>query len=228
MDRLLFRSLDTLVDASALERHAFNTAFVESGLDWHWNAAQFTDLKQIIGERHRIVWYAEHVQNQCITCSSADKILWRQKQVLVSLVEHDCALPRPGVLRLLNEAAAAGIPAALAMPSTAQWPIFAQAARQIKPLATLTVLHTSAASKRRAPDSIDFNMSMNSTAYPQKLIEPCIRISSNMSGAFACINHFGEQDNPATLLSGENVLQQGNASLQSLLALEASSRATCF
>lgn len=45
-------------------RPAFNAAFAELGLSWHWNEALYGELLQIAGSRERIRHYAEHYDAQ--------------------------------------------------------------------------------------------------------------------------------------------------------------------
>lgn len=46
-------------DADARERDAFNAAFRELGLRWHWDAAIFGELKHIAEDGERIRTYLE-------------------------------------------------------------------------------------------------------------------------------------------------------------------------
>ncbi len=89
MDRSLFRCTDALADSTELERCAYNAAFAMSGLDWHWSEERFCSLLKIAGERHRISWYAEHVEEQPIPSSRADVILWRKEQALKMLLSTE-------------------------------------------------------------------------------------------------------------------------------------------
>lgn len=46
-------------EADGLERDAFNAAFRELGLRWHWDAALFQKLKSIPDDRDRVRTYIE-------------------------------------------------------------------------------------------------------------------------------------------------------------------------
>ena len=46
-------------EGDAVERDAFNAAFRELGLRWHWDAATFQELKSIAGDGERIRTYME-------------------------------------------------------------------------------------------------------------------------------------------------------------------------
>jgi len=219
MDRLLFRCVDTLVDCSELERRAFNSAFDQSGLKWHWSEDRFHRLQKIAGERYRISWFAEHVQGDPITCAYADKILWRKEQVLCNLLQSTVASPLPGVLRLLSEAADAQINAVAAVSSRSQHHLITQSASHFNYSSDLTVELPVGGNTRSLPASIEFDIAINDEAMPVGQSRPCIAISSNMSKGQACITHFGDRDNPAVQLSGTTILKKGSASLEALLAL---------
>ena len=49
----------TETETDARERDAFNAAFRELGLRWHWDAATFRELKPITGDGERIRTYLE-------------------------------------------------------------------------------------------------------------------------------------------------------------------------
>jgi len=46
-------------ESDVLERHAFNAAFRELGLRWHWDAATFEELKVVADDGERIRRYME-------------------------------------------------------------------------------------------------------------------------------------------------------------------------
>ncbi|MEM1317255.1 MAG: haloacid dehalogenase, partial [Pseudomonadota bacterium] len=56
---ILFGSIGTLVETSEHQRHAFNRAFRDSGLDWNWDQPTYRDLLAVSGGQNRIRLYAE-------------------------------------------------------------------------------------------------------------------------------------------------------------------------
>ncbi|MDQ6620142.1 MAG: hypothetical protein M3Z31_10675 [Pseudomonadota bacterium] len=46
-------------EADAVERDAFNAAFREIGLRWHWDAGTFRELKHLAADESRIHAYVE-------------------------------------------------------------------------------------------------------------------------------------------------------------------------
>ena len=224
MQLLRFRSLNALIDTSSLERRAFNTAFKESGLDWRWTEDEFTRLKLITGERHRIAWYAENCRNCPISSGYADQILWRKEQSLTRLLQRSCAKPQPGVLRLIDEAMSADIHTGIVAPRYKEWERFSRTISQFKALSTLQVERSPvirARADRGCPTSIEVGITTPIGLHEGPL-QPCINVWSSVSGASACVTHLGETNNPAVQLSGQGILEKGRASLQSLLWLESS------
>ena len=55
MDRAIIFDVDgTLSETEETHRRAFNRAFSEAGLDWHWDAALYSDLLAVTGGKERI------------------------------------------------------------------------------------------------------------------------------------------------------------------------------
>jgi hypothetical protein len=57
MKSILFGSIGALVECSEIQRKAFNSAFQEYGLDWHWNIANYIKMLEEPGGLNRIVEY---------------------------------------------------------------------------------------------------------------------------------------------------------------------------
>ncbi|HZQ63566.1 MAG TPA: hypothetical protein VFC24_19560 [Casimicrobiaceae bacterium] len=57
--RIKHATTTTEHEGDALERDAFNHAFRELGLRWHWDAATFQELKAITDDGERIRTYME-------------------------------------------------------------------------------------------------------------------------------------------------------------------------
>jgi len=46
MKSILFGSIGVLAESSEIQRRAFNEAFMEFGLDWYWNVANYIKMLQ--------------------------------------------------------------------------------------------------------------------------------------------------------------------------------------
>ena len=99
-------------------RPAFNAAFAECGLDWHWDEVLYGELLAITGGKERMRHYAERYAPDIAARPDLDALI---KQVHAAKTAHyvrligEGRLPlRPGVAELIAEARAAGIRLAIA------------------------------------------------------------------------------------------------------------------
>lgn len=106
-------------------RVAFNAAFAEAGLDWHWSVAHYGELLRVTGGKERILYDLRH---RCpdfqppggdVSAFVADLHRRKTAHYLALLAQGGIPL-RPGVLRLLREARAAGVRLAIATTTTAE------------------------------------------------------------------------------------------------------------
>ena len=120
---LIFDVDGTLADTESTHRAAFNQAFVEAGLDWHWDEALYGELLSISGGRERIRHYWQKFYPATFTDSSEidEQIarLHRLKTVAYTRVADAGGIHlRPGVLALIREAQREGLPMAIATTTT--------------------------------------------------------------------------------------------------------------
>lgn len=99
-------------------RPAFNAAFAEYGLDWHWDECLYGELLAVTGGKERMLHYAEHLDPQLLDDPHFPELvrtLHRAKTAhYVRIVEQGGLPLRPGVAELIDEARAAGIRLAIA------------------------------------------------------------------------------------------------------------------
>lgn len=90
---------------------AFNQAFADAGLDWHWPVDRYRKLLKVTGGQERIAHYIgeERLPDVDIPALHAAK-----NAIYSSLVETGQVKLRPGVIRVIEEAQAAGIAIAVA------------------------------------------------------------------------------------------------------------------
>lgn len=245
MQTLLFGSLNTVIDVESLQRRAFNIAFSTLGLRWHWQANTYERLSKIVGERHRVAWFAEHHEGIRVTCGLADKICWHKELALTQLLERNHVRTRPGVLRLLHEATDAHVETVLQTGGSAdEQAILMYARNTLEIFNTLKIqhdehLHQASALKSQPVRHGTLSQAPRSTV-TISLNQQALAHNANFSYAVRCcalshckygpahqkrrqslISHLGEPDNPARHLSGLNILQKGIASLRSLSSLDA-------
>jgi HAD superfamily hydrolase (TIGR01509 family) len=122
MKALIFDVDGTLADTEDAHRQAFNAAFREVGLDWHWHESLYARLLDVTGGKERLLYYwqlvdPEHAGGSRVqaTVDAVHAIKTRCYDALVGAGQ----LPlRPGILRLIREAGAAGMPIAIATTTT--------------------------------------------------------------------------------------------------------------
>lgn len=59
MKALFLGSISVLADTTEIQREAFNLAFHEAGLDWHWSQEHYRDMLEDGSDRDRIAAYAK-------------------------------------------------------------------------------------------------------------------------------------------------------------------------
>ncbi|MBK9244694.1 MAG: HAD-IA family hydrolase [Burkholderiales bacterium] len=99
-------------------RVAFNRAFAEAGLPWRWGERLYGELLAVTGGRERIESFARRFAPDFLQAPAAvARIaeLHRRKNAHYAAIVQQGGLPlRPGVPRLLDELAAAGLRLAVA------------------------------------------------------------------------------------------------------------------
>lgn len=120
---LLFDVDGTLADTERDgHRPAFNQAFQDAGLDWHWDVALYGKLLAVTGGKERMKHYIDHYRPDYRKPDHFDQLvaeLHQAKTRIYSALAARGGIPmRPGVKRLLIEARAAGLRLAIATTTT--------------------------------------------------------------------------------------------------------------
>ena len=132
LEALIFDVDGTLADTER-DGHlvAFNMAFKEAGLDWHWSVELYGQLLAVTGGKERIRYYlndfyrderGEDFSSPAVTDTEFDNFvagLHAAKTGFYTQLMADGAVPlRPGVVRFFNEARDAGLRMAIATTTT--------------------------------------------------------------------------------------------------------------
>jgi HAD superfamily hydrolase (TIGR01509 family) len=119
---LIFDVDGTLAETEDLHRQAFNRAFSELGLDWHWSPELYADLLTVMGGKERLAHYVatEHGEPDAERRAQMSEIHDRKTGIYGDLVTKGALELRPGIARLVGEAKRAGL--LLAVASTTSRP----------------------------------------------------------------------------------------------------------
>lgn len=167
LQALLFDVDGTIADTEELHRQAYNHAFLRLDLGWEWDAALYAELLGVSGGHDRLAAYIDRLDvpdDEKVRLRPLIPQIHRTKthEFGLRLEEHPVQ-PRPGVLRLIEEAHAAGLKIGFA--STSAWTnvsamlaaIFGREARfEIGAVVNVTMVHR----QKPAPDVYELLMSM--------------------------------------------------------------------
>ncbi len=122
LQALIFDVDGTLADTETAHLHAFNAAFAEAGLDWCWDQALYTRLLKVAGGKERLLHYwrtIEWEEAEGVRALEVVDALHALKTRHYTERMRGTGLPlRPGIVRLFDEAHAAGIRLAIATTTT--------------------------------------------------------------------------------------------------------------
>ena len=228
---LIFDVDGTLADTERLgHRVAFNLAFAEFGLNWHWDETLYGELLAVTGGKERISHFIQHYQPEMFG-PTADLVTFIQtlhaakNRQYAKLVETGQIPARLGVIRLIQEAKDAGLRLAIATTTirenvealfTASFP------EQMLSWFEVIATDESVADKKPAPDIYQYVLEKMGLLAQECLafedsenglrsalsagISTLITINDytenqDFSGALAVVNHLGEPDRPLTCLN---------------------------
>jgi beta-phosphoglucomutase-like phosphatase (HAD superfamily) len=118
LEALIFDVDGTLADTEEAHRLAFNHTFAETGVDWRWDKALYTELLSVTGGKERIKYYLENYHPEFSPPRDMEAFvadLHQRKTEHYQAIVNGGQLPlRPGVARLIAEARQTGIKLAIA------------------------------------------------------------------------------------------------------------------
>ncbi|MCC6736723.1 MAG: HAD-IA family hydrolase [Bauldia sp.] len=226
---LLFDIDGTFSETEETHREAFNETFRAYGLPWSWDRPMYKKLLEVTGGKERIRHYIDGWNPEggagaipLIPEMHADKT-----KRYTTLVDAGAAKPRPGILRIIREAKAAGMPVAIA--TTTSYPNVESLIVATMGADGMKVFDAVAAGdvvkkKKPAPDiyllaleqlgtapenAIAFEDSLNglrsaTAAGIRSIMTPSVYTDDqDFAGAFAVMSDLGEPGRPYSHLSGK-------------------------
>lgn len=122
MQALIFDVDGTLADTESAHREAFNAAFAEVGLDWHWDESLYTRLLDVAGGKERILHYWRCIEPEEACGARAAETVAALHAIktrhYAARVDGGTLPLRPGIARLIREANETGVPIAIATTTT--------------------------------------------------------------------------------------------------------------
>jgi len=100
----VYWDLDGTIANTELEAHlpAFNLAFNDFGLSWHWDTNKYLQLLKINGGKNRIAYYSKINQNG-FSNDLIIKIHERKQLHYLEIIKKNCVKLKIGVFRLIKE-----------------------------------------------------------------------------------------------------------------------------
>jgi HAD superfamily hydrolase (TIGR01509 family) len=117
---LIFDVDGTLADTESVHLAAFNQAFDELGMGWHWDEALYTELLEVSGGKERVKHYWQQVNQEKMAIDGAAvqdtiaRIHELKTAYYESAINSGAVELRPGVLNLFEEAGKEGVLLAIA------------------------------------------------------------------------------------------------------------------
>lgn len=121
LQALIFDVDGTLADTERDgHRVAFNRAFADAGLNWDWDVDLYGKLLAVTGGKERIKYYLAEFRGEpgALDDQTVAKLHAAKTEHFTRMLAGGDLPPRPGVMRLLDEARAAGIRLAIATTTT--------------------------------------------------------------------------------------------------------------
>ncbi len=123
LQALIFDVDGTLADTEGEgHRVAFNKAFADAGLDWHWSRDLYGELLAVTGGQERMRYFISHYLSPGQRPDDVEKLVPRlhkkKNRHYEDLLQTGRIGLRPGVERLLQEAREAGLRLAIATTTT--------------------------------------------------------------------------------------------------------------
>ena len=104
---LFIGSIGVVTETSEYQRRAYNQAMSENGMNWEWTPTTYKELLKSSGGKQRLQTLSIATQ-QPLTQEKIDQIHSRKTELAGQMIESDQLQPRPGLVKLIEQAKKAG------------------------------------------------------------------------------------------------------------------------
>lgn len=243
MKALLFGSIGVLADTSAVQLGAYNQSFEKHGLDWRWSTNEYSLMLSQSGGQNRLQWYAENVIQTPLDPEFLMSIHKVKTQLFNARLEVDGITLRPGILRLMKEAADSLIPCAwVTSTELTNLETIAHASGDKTLLQRFMHISFRGNVEHTKPHPDPYNQALHTLqvdpgqAVAVEDTKVCVRsaiaagvtciatpnsftVGQDFSEATSCVSHLGDAGDPATQLTGDCIVDNGVVTLKSLTRL---------
>lgn len=225
---LIFDVDGTLAETEETHRRAFNATFAARGLGWVWDRPLYIELLRVTGGKERIAHYiAAHGAEPALAGAEIAALHEAKTARYTELMRQGTCGLRPGIVRLLDEAAAAGMRLAIATTTSlpnvvalleatlgpgaaARFEVIAAgdmvAAKKPAPdvfLLALRELGLAPGDALAVEDSRNGLLSARAAGLPVLITQSAFTAHEDFAGAAAVVDSLGEPDTPARVLAGD-------------------------
>ena len=230
LQALIFDVDGTLAETEETHRAAFNWAFAEAGLEWHWDRRRYGGLLAVSGGRERIRHFVGEEDPGRARMADFDEWLSELHRAKTAAYTEMIAAGeielRPGVERLIREAHAAGIRLGIASTTTTiniqalfgatlgsdclnRFDVVA-AAEQAPTKKPDPSVYLWALERLRLPgtdclaieDTRNGVLAATGAGIPVLVTPSLYSEGEDFSGAVAVVSHLGDPDRPCRVLAG--------------------------
>ena len=184
---LIFDVDGTLAETEELHRQAFNEAFAECGLDWHWDRALYKRLLRVAGGKERMRAYQDSLApgSSPLAPDAIAELHRRKTERYGRLVAEGGLALRTGVARLIEDARGSGLVLAVATTTSrenVESLCLACWSRRASDLFSVIVAGDDVAAKKPAADAYELALAKLSLGP-----EACVAFEDSRNGMLAAL-----------------------------------------
>ena len=116
---VMFGAIGVIAETSKLQFDAFNQAFKDTGLGWHWTRDAYLEMLTDPGGINRVEKYAASLGHQ-LEVGQAERVYNKKSQIFEELLASTDLQPRPGVAALIEQCKANSVKVAWVTTTTEQ------------------------------------------------------------------------------------------------------------